>query len=66
MTNQVPFIPAAAARLIGEDALDGDNKLTHRDDRLDDELDEGETTDSEATVEEDVREGDDVNDNIEK
>ena len=68
MTNQVPFIPAAAARLIGDEALDGNHKLTDDGERLDPdtELDDGESSDSEETVDEDVREADDVNGNIEK
>ncbi|HEY4269850.1 MAG TPA: hypothetical protein VGM94_16830 [Galbitalea sp.] len=62
MTNQMPFIPAAAARALGNDSTDDQTDLPVNDDHLDD----GETNDSQATVEEDIREEDDVNENIEK
>jgi hypothetical protein len=43
----LPIVPAGAIPVVGSDA--------------DDELDEGETADSQATVEKDVREADAVN-----
>jgi hypothetical protein len=51
------FIPPAAAEA-----------LVHPDDdtKREDELDEGETTDSQATVENDIREADKANDKLEE
>lgn len=64
MSNPVPVVPVVAAGLVGnsaEDEADESQLATNND-----ELDDGETTDSQATVEQDVREADKVNENLDK
>ena len=57
----LPIIPGGGAPIDGTPAGD-ENDLPDNDP----ELDEGETNDDEATVKEDVREADDVNENIDE
>jgi len=63
MSNQMPIIPAAAAGLAG---APGDNDDQDKLPVNDDHLDDGETNDSQETVEKDVRESADVSEKAEK
>ena len=57
----IPIIPNGGLPIDGTPAGDENDLLTN-----DPDLDEGETNDSEDTVEEDVREAQSINDNLEK
>jgi hypothetical protein len=60
MSNPVPLVPVIAAGLVGNQADADESQLPTNND----ELDDGETTDSQTTVEEDEREADAVNDKL--
>ena len=61
MSNNQFIPPVAAARAFG--AVDDDETSLPVND---DSLDEGETNESQATVEEDIREADQANENLDK
>jgi hypothetical protein len=57
----IPIVPGGAG-LVNDNDVGDEESLPVNDEHLDD----GETNDSEATVDEDVREADDVNEKLEE
>lgn len=64
MTNNpiLPIVPGLSASLDDDDTPDNEKALPTNDDHLD----EGETNDDQDTVEEDLRETDDVNEKLDE
>ncbi len=64
MTNSGPFVPIIPAEAVEGDNEDAPKLILGKNVGRDEKLDDGETSDSQDTVNEDLHEGDDVNQNL--